>query len=199
MDRGTKVVPLSWLKMTMAKNNKISVDHPLLKRLRELDRNMSDSEDLGDVGLYIGHENEPGFYDDSPQEAIAFAATGGDGDHYSLIAVEGVVTERSPVVLTWPFEGENIVVAPDLETFLRVGLHCGFIVYLDVLDPEITGEGENWLADYLDDEQKEVLQRLARELNLTPLPAEALQFEELNQQYADRFQNSVNKTGRFTE
>ncbi|QDV20965.1 hypothetical protein Pan153_56450 [Gimesia panareensis] len=183
----------------MAENNKITVDHPLLERLRELDRKLGDSDILGDIGLYIGHENEPGFYEDSPQEAIAFASTGGDGDHYSLIAIEGAVTERSPVVLTWPPEGENIVVAPDLETFLRVGLHCGFFVYLEVRDPEIVGEGDDWFADFLDEEQKEALQRLARELNLTPLPAEAMQFEELNQQYADRFHNSVNKTGRFTE
>lgn len=173
----------------MSQNNIIAVDHPLLEKLRQLDLRTGDSGFLGDIGLYINHENRPGRCEVSPSDAIVFAETGGDGDHFSLIAINGTVTESSPVVLTWPPEGENIAVAPDLKTFLSVGLHCGYFNYLEVRNPKYQNQKEDWFADDLVDEDKEKLRFLSRELNIAPMPPEAMNFEQLNDLYAHLFTN----------
>ena len=117
----------------------VSIVHPLLGRLREVDaeaaRTIPSGYDpgLGRVGLLFYGEPKWGGYWCSPVNGVAFATTGGDGVHFSLIAEPGPggaprVTERSPVVMTCPSDGapSNVAVGDDLRDFLRFGLTRGY-------------------------------------------------------------------------
>lgn len=51
------------------------------------------------VGLILFAPPRNGGYWCTPVNALSFATTGGDGVHYSLLAVEGRVTDFSPVII----------------------------------------------------------------------------------------------------
>ena len=61
---------------------------------------LQDDQGPGCVGLILNRELESGGYECSPLNALAFARTGGDGDHFSLLVQDGTIDEWSPVVLT---------------------------------------------------------------------------------------------------
>lgn len=77
------------------------------------------------VGLFL---EDPGQqrtwdYDATPANSIAFASTGGDGVHFSALAVG--IGDAAPVVMTVPvaFDTPNHVVGGSLREFLALGCH----------------------------------------------------------------------------
>lgn len=63
----------------------------------------------------------------SPRNSLRFARTGGNGVHFSLICVDNVISDKSPVIVTVPFSSDgNVVVGKDLREFLCLGCRVGF-------------------------------------------------------------------------
>lgn len=81
---------------------------------------------LDDAGLMFSDELT--HYDNTPLNVHPFATTGGDGVHYSLLAIEGTVSESSPVVMTVPmaFDHPNHVIGENLREFMNLGCFSGY-------------------------------------------------------------------------
>jgi hypothetical protein len=155
------------------------LDHPLLLRLHEIDRHIRDTFTLpryadagvGSVGLILKATLENGGYWCSPRNALTFAHTGGDGDHYSLLVKDGIINESSPVILTWPAEGTQIIVGESLHDFLCFGMHGGYFQVLSghADTPTVESNGLRF-HPYLEDYQRDVIALLASRLELKPWP-----------------------------
>lgn len=60
----------------------------------------------------------------TPLNTLAFAWTGGDGEHFSFLVTNDRIDEKTPIVLTAPTGNDvNLIIAPDFQTFLRIGIH----------------------------------------------------------------------------
>jgi len=156
-----------------------TLDHPLLQRLHELDRHIRDNFALpryadagvGSVGLILNSTLENGGYWCSPRNALTFARTGGDGDHYSLLIKDGIIDESSPVVLTWPSEGTQTIVGESLHDFLCFGMHGGYFQVLSAHTDTPTVESNGLLFHpHVEEYQQQVIALLASELKLKPWP-----------------------------
>lgn len=156
-----------------------NLDLPLLERLHQVDSQvrerfiLPESYDpgLGCIGLSLDRQLKPGAYWCSPRNAVAFASTGGDGDHYSLLIQNDRVDSQSPVVLTWPSEGQQAIVGESLYDFLCFGLRGGFFQILPSADEEPPADLQNlWFYTHVEDAQRKVLTFLAEELQLVPWP-----------------------------
>jgi len=103
----------------------------LLVRLYELDAELR-AISLGDnVGLGLIDPPEQDYFDSTPANTFAFAATGGECVHFSLVAVGGVVSDSSPVVMTVPSAGGspmecNFLLSETLHEFLCLGCRWGY-------------------------------------------------------------------------
>jgi hypothetical protein len=175
-----------------------TLDHPLLQRLHEVDRYIREhftlpqyaDEGVGAVGLILSQTLENGGYWCSPRNGLEFARTGGDGDHYSLLIQDGAIDESSPVVLTQPPEGANIVVGESLHDFLCFGMHGGYfsVLYGHLDPPTVKADGLRFHS-HVEEYEQQVIAMLAGELKLTPWPqaARASRFDSLQ----DRFRPLV--------
>lgn len=92
--------------------------------------NMIPSDVFSDLGLYLV---EPVFeswgYSETPTNAMTFAFTGVDGDHFSFLCHDGQLTSPCPIVMTVPMaskENWNLIVGEDLLDFLRLGYQAHF-------------------------------------------------------------------------
>ncbi|MBA3053351.1 MAG: hypothetical protein FP826_00100 [Sphingomonadales bacterium] len=101
--------------------------HPDLERLILL------LQDIGEDGREaIGLLPMPSLrhcgYSQAPRNSLSFATTGGDGVHFSLLALDDTATASWPVVMTVPmnFGEENLIVGADLREFLGLGLRHGY-------------------------------------------------------------------------
>jgi hypothetical protein len=118
----------------------------------------------------------------TPLNTLAFAYTGGDGEHYSFLVRKRCVDSTSPIVLTAPSsDNHNLIVAPDFETFLRAGLSRSFFglsqfAYARERTLEAFGSSR-WTASTEFDErvgyvpdafEVDVMQFVATSLNLQP-------------------------------
>ncbi len=76
------------------------------------------------LGLILADETRPSGYEDTPEGALTFAWTGGDGVHFSLLGEDG------PVVMTVPMNWDraNVVVGANLREFLALGLGSGYFI-----------------------------------------------------------------------
>ncbi|MBL8818554.1 MAG: hypothetical protein JNL58_21175 [Planctomyces sp.] len=156
----------------------IDVRLPTLQKLWVIDKYIRDNislppgydRGLGSVGLILERPIAFGSYWNSPKNAITFAYTGGEGDHYSLLIRDGVVDESSPVVMTWPTapkEHVQYIVGASLCDFLSFGLLSGFFcVYGDIR----WSEKEEWQFPVLGETRQNVMTILSQTLNLTPWP-----------------------------
>lgn len=81
-----------------------------------------------DIGLNLLEPAGQFGYDATPLHTSTFACTGGDGVHFSLVHIDGMVTDDSPVIMTVPdgFEHRNIVVGSNLIEFLCLGCEIGY-------------------------------------------------------------------------
>ena len=55
-----------------------------------------------------------------------FAATGGDGVHFSLLLLDGELSPQSPVVMTVPPVEMSIVLGADVDEFFGLGISRGY-------------------------------------------------------------------------
>ena len=101
------------------------------------------------IGLILRRPLKKELYESSPKHARTFAVTGGNGVHFSLLQVNGEITDLSPVVMTVPmnFGNENLIVGQDLEDFLSLGCQVGYS-FLELLTyGDSRNEAIYWLTD----------------------------------------------------
>ena len=70
--------------------------------------------------------SQSGYYWCTPKNALTFARTGGDGVHYSYLAMSGLPEGIVPIVMTMPAVARNFVVAESFDEFLGVGYRVGW-------------------------------------------------------------------------
>ncbi len=80
------------------------------------------------IGLILRRPVVRENYQATPDNSLAFATTGGDGVHYSLLDMGGEGGDLSPVIMTVPmnFGQENLIVGSDLNEFLCLGCQVGY-------------------------------------------------------------------------
>lgn len=193
--------------MTDAVSEGIEITIPILIRMREVG-DLIDSRfpprsfgGMGQVGLLLSSKLKNGGYWCTPKNSLEFAGTGGDGVHFSLVEVDGVVSENSPVVMSVPANSgdpsvANAIVGDSLINFLRFGLLRGYFameqlvyqrdlalkVYSSV-DWQPTEQNHYSVGFHVDETKQKILQLIARELNVTPLGYSIPEFEALQKQY----------------
>src|SRR5262245_40093998 len=121
----------------------------LLRRLRDADRevprlfpNDGFYKGLGIVGFILYKTLERSVYDwCAPMNSWAFADTGGDGVHFSLLERAGAIRENSPVVVQPADMGLSWIVGEDLYDFLSFGARRGFRPFETI--------GLDWRASFL--------------------------------------------------
>ena len=87
------------------------------------------------------------------------------------IVRDGKIDSKSPVILTWPSEGQQAIVGESLYDFLCFGLHGGYFQILSNSEAGPTSDGTGlWFFPHVADAQREVLTFLAEELGLVPWP-----------------------------
>lgn len=101
--------------------------HPDLERLNVLLQDMGD-DGREEIGLLPMPSLRHCGYSQAPHNSLSFATTGGDGVHFSFLALEDTATSFWPVVMTVPmnFGDENLIVGADLREFLGLGLRHGY-------------------------------------------------------------------------
>jgi hypothetical protein len=141
------------------------------------------SHALDPIGLILFRPPRREGYESTPINSLAFATTGGDGVHYSLLTVEGEASDQSPVVMTVPmnFGKENMIVGSDIREFLSLGCQVGYFA-LEQLTYVSSGmlywldHPEEWFEELSHDPalrsgtelQRNILQLLRRDLDLEP-------------------------------
>ncbi|HEX7130934.1 MAG TPA: hypothetical protein VF228_00070 [Iamia sp.] len=137
---------------------------------------VSAQDDLGDwledEGLILHDRLAPGGYSSTPTNTVAFASTGGDGVHFSLVDLGDGPSETSPVVMTVPMAlGDDLrpnwIVGESLPEFLALGLHGGWFGLEQLAyDPARPGA----LARAASVPPSPAIDRLAAALDLHPWP-----------------------------
>jgi hypothetical protein len=108
----------------------------------------------------------------TPVNSLAFATTGGDGVHYSLLSVEGDITDFSPIVMTVPMcDTPNVIVGANLREFLALGCRFGYFSLEQlVYQPERTLEALN--TQRFDPEaggtERALLHKISSHFSVTP-------------------------------
>ncbi len=179
---------------------------PLLLRLHDISDRSGERfyepgvAGLGTLGLNLARKLENGDYWCTPKNTLKFANTAGDGVHFSLVQIDGKVTEDSPVVMSVPAnsgnrEDANLIMGSSLINFIRFGLRRGYF-YME----QWIYQRENALKAYasaewrpedpqdremyeVDETSKRILEFLAQELNVTPLTYTVDEFEALQNRY----------------
>lgn len=136
------------------------------------------------IGLILAEELDDFDYDSTPLNVSTFARTGSDGVHYSLLHIDGQVTDQSPVVMCVPIVGVkgNRIVGENLHDFLCLGCQTGY-VWLDelvydraktiskLLHPDQFypwWDGEDYANDLYSQEEMQLLLLLREEFGLSP-------------------------------
>jgi hypothetical protein len=156
---------------------------------------------MGQLGLLLSRQLGNSGYWCTPINSLEFGGTGGDGVHFSLIPIDGAVTEESPVVMTVPQkfgepEDANAIVGSSLINFVRFGLIRGYfameqLVYQRDLTLKVysspewepTEEAHYSVGFGVDESRKQIMQLVAKELNVIPLSYTIQEFEKLQEQY----------------
>ena len=195
----------------MAKQ-RVRVDHPLLRRLRRLKkeaaRRFPDELFPGfeRLGLRFDRKLDQSRYSDyTPLNCRTFADTGGDGVHFSLLVLDNLICNSSPVVLTVPPAGVSLVVGEDLFDFLCLGAHRGYFALEQLAyERELTLEAftnpewepsASWHVSVglvPGEAEKRLLEYLRNELGLQPWP-NAERFEALQERYVGSIEFPTNK------
>lgn len=139
------------------------------------------------VGLILRAPPQNGGYWCTPTNALSFATTGGDGVHYSLLVVDGAVTDFSPVVMTVPMcDTPNVVVGANLKEFLALGCRFGYFSLEQLIyHPERTIETLS--VQRFDPEtggvERALLKKISAHFNVTPWTEPRRRLKELASQY----------------
>ena len=173
----------------------VVLDLPLLSELHRLndeaEKRFAFDGDTGfrRLGLILNKELEFGGYWCSPKNALTFARTGGDGDHYSLLIHDDRIDEKSAVVLTWPSEGDQQIVGENLYDFLCFGMHGGYFQINSVSSESPPPNApRHWFCEHVDEQNRKLLTFLASELGLKPwgLDERHERFQRLQQELLPR-------------
>ena len=152
------------------------------------------------IGLILFRPVKKEGYESTPVNSLAFATTGGDGVHYSLLCLGGEISDLSPVVMTVPmnFGKENLIVGSDIKEFLCLGCQVGYFFLEGLTYQSEQSETIYWLThpdewfeaisqdtDTQDgvNRQKYLLDLLQKELNLKPWEHFEQRLEYLHRQY----------------
>lgn len=119
----------------------MTVDLPLLEELKLADRELVDrfpgadwEVGLASLGLRLYAQlNEVRYPDVTPINCVTFGGSGGDGAHNGLVAVDGLISVSSCVVMAMPADGGfSFIVGATLFDFLCLGVGCGSFALTDV-------------------------------------------------------------------
>jgi hypothetical protein len=143
---------------------------------------------LESIGMLLDRRFHHSGYDTTPANALTFAGTGGDGVHFSLIAVRGAIDERSPVLMSVPAARQTeFIVGADFRDFMAFGARRGFF-YLeqvayraDAFFKAYTGASEGSVG--ATEEETILLDRLRRVFAVSPWPNARKHFDELQARY----------------
>lgn len=130
-------------------------------------------------------------YECAPLNAVVFAETGGDGNHFSLLKLNGRVVEESPVLFTHPpvYWDANGVRAANLLQLLTMQSYFGFE---DFWPKKFENKPKEWWFDEsMDDQQRDLLSALRTHFGLLPLDSaaiEAMSLGELNRTILSQLQ-----------
>lgn len=183
-----------------------NVDHPLLHKLHALAARVDVlfpdrfNPGFGPLGLMLANPLDDFRYGHiTPLNCTVFAWTGGEGVHFSLMWVDGVVRENSPVMITIPCGGWNTIVGEDLFDFLCCGAQRGYFALeqlaygSDLVEEVYTSRdwmpSEDWhySVDFNTSKRKDLLLSfLKSELGIQPW-TDRERFAKLR----DRFQNQI--------
>jgi hypothetical protein len=178
---------------------------PTLNALRAFDAVHRSGAKLLDMGLILSRAPKDLRFPETPKNSVPFAATGGDGVHYCLLAVEEQITEQSPVVMVVPCNSEKpqLIVGESLSDFLSLGCVIGYFFFEQlVYDFDRT---LSYLFDYeafvrhvysgdeppdenLDDlaAQRALLADLSKEFSLKPWSEPRTKFESLQMKWSGK-------------
>lgn len=128
----------------------------------------------------------------TPLDSLTFAATGGDGVHYGLLAVGGEFTDFSPVVMTVPMcDTHNTVVGASLKEFLALGCQYGYFALEQLVYNREATLRELELTRYapeMGQGERALLTSLSSEFKLEPWANPARRLEELQVEFASAIQ-----------
>lgn len=170
---------------------------PTLSRLWELtgqqlpDDGGADNAYFEEVGLFLEWPLMHSGYDwCAPMNTLQFASTGGDGVHFSLLLLDDVLSESSPVVMTVPMAMEdstNFIVGGCLLDFLALGSRRGYF------NLEQLAYQHDWLlnelkdvdfSEEISDEARKLLTSIADTFDLRPWGGQvAERLDWLNKKY----------------
>jgi hypothetical protein len=123
----------------------------------------------------------------TPVNSLAFAATGGNGVHFSFVLLDGRLSVNSPVVMTVPNDSTNIILGANLDEFLGLGMFRGYfsLEFLAMQTEKYAeaytireprpddGEGSRWL-----------LQRFAEGMGLHPWAKVHARLNQLQREFS---------------
>ena len=152
------------------------------------------------VGLILIRPVAGEGYESTPLNSLAFAKTGGDGVHFSLLRIGGGTRGPSPIVMTVPmnFGNENLVLGSNIREFLCLGCQVGYfslelLTYADSRSEAIywLEHPEEWFAKHGQgvngedgvNRQKHLLGVLQRDLDLSPWEEFQQRIGHLQRQY----------------
>jgi hypothetical protein len=134
-------------------HQEVQVDLPLLYQLYSIDEQVQARiigmhgrpATLDCVGLGLDRHLDSSRYDHcTPLNCRTFAGTGGDGAHFSLLMLDGMITAQSPVVVTDPSSGGPSVIAGEsLRDFLCLGCEKGYFPL-----GHLAGDPPTMIAEY---------------------------------------------------
>lgn len=175
-------------------------DCSLITSLFQLDERLRRERRDDWIGLNLIDPPEQYDSDVTPKNAIAFAETGGDAVHFSLVTARGRVNDSSPVVMTVPRAGgtvwdRNFLVGESLYEFLCLGCTSGFsplenlAYFWQQAVTEIVHGSE---PDEFDEQQARTLRLYRDKLSLSPWATVEERLQEL-----ERSKKFVLKFRRF--
>ncbi|HEX8153332.1 MAG TPA: hypothetical protein VF698_09420 [Thermoanaerobaculia bacterium] len=171
-----------------------SGDCSLLVRLFELEERHRREGTDAFIALNLIDPPEHYESDVTPANSIAFASSGADGVHFSLITVKGRVSDASPVVVTLPEMDDawaaNYLVGDSLHDFLSLGCTHGFDMLATLsFDWDAAIAVLESPPEDLEDDEREFLRVHREELQLAPWTniRERLELLERKKRFVLRF------------
>ena len=160
------------------------VEPETLATLRRWVAGRADDHLADDVGFFLHADLEHGGYRCSPLGSVAFASTGGDGVHFSLLDVGAGITDESPVVMTVPMAlsepNPNWIVGENLRDFLTLGIGGGFFTLEQLADDD---EYIDELESLVGTAGNAALAALAEHFGLDPRPHVERRLAQLEERF----------------
>jgi len=157
-----------------------------LSRLKAIleERQAISDEAVDTLGLLLASGLKRSDYDQTPENCVPFAYTGGDGVHFSFADSGEGISDSSPIVMTVPVQWSkpNSVVGRNLRDFLALGLRTGYFVLEGLQydrDKWIKILSENRYLPGLNEMEIESLRLIERRFGIEPWKHPEAHFSEL--------------------